>query len=624
MAATRQWGITPPVSTSFPTDKELALSEALVAELKEQKNFESTEDTNKRVAVLATFQRVTVEFVKHVGRLKGLPDSVLQNAGGKVFTFGSYRLGVFGPGSDIDTLVVAPKHVSRDDFFEHYRGLLESMSPPGSVEKCTLVPEAHVPIMKLVYQGIEIDLIFAPLQLNSVPPNLDLEDNSLLRGLDDQDLRSVNGTRVTDDVLRLVPQEKTFRHALRCIKLWASKRAIYGNIIGFPGGIAWALMVARIAQLYPNASSSLIVSRFFSLMKTWSWPMPIMLRTIESPGPLGSMVKIWNPRIYPADGRHIMPIITPAYPAMCATHNVTKSTLAVITRELERGAEICSQIFDEKSDKQWKHLFEGHTFFTKDFKFYLSIVSGSLNEESQGDWKGLVQSKVRRLIGSIEQSQPNVAYARPFTKGYERMHRVKNDEEKDQVMQGSTKYQISKTEIVEEAQNVKQLSAEDTSADNLNEAVSKIEKPDEKENGMTNIWTTTYYVGLELVPGELFSARCLCRYGWLTYEAQGAKTLDIVHPVKEFRHQCTQATQYNEDVNSIRVVVAKSYDLPDDVFQPGEQRPVKAKKAKAANGTKKRNAGEANLDENGDAQNASKRRQSGVTNGQDASNGVKT
>ena len=98
MSATRQWGITPPVSTSFPTDKELALSEALVAELKEQKNFESTEDTNKRVAVLATFQRVTVEFVKHVGRLKGLPDSVLQNAGGKVFTFGSYRLGVFGPG----------------------------------------------------------------------------------------------------------------------------------------------------------------------------------------------------------------------------------------------------------------------------------------------------------------------------------------------------------------------------------------------------------------------------------------------------------------------------------------------------------------------------------------------
>lgn len=98
MAAPRQWGVTAPISTSFPTDKELALSEALITELKEQKTFESAEDTNKRVAVLATIQKVTTEFVKHVGKLKGLSDSVLQNAGGKVFTFGSYRLGVYGPG----------------------------------------------------------------------------------------------------------------------------------------------------------------------------------------------------------------------------------------------------------------------------------------------------------------------------------------------------------------------------------------------------------------------------------------------------------------------------------------------------------------------------------------------
>jgi poly(A) polymerase len=403
-------------------------------------------------------------------------------------------------GSDIDTLVVAPKHVSRDDFFEHFRAILESMSPPGAIEKFTAVPEAHVPIMKLVYQAIEIDLIFARLQLNSIPPNLDLEDNSLLRGLDEADLRSVNGTRVTDDVLRLVPQEKTFRHALRCVKLWASRRAIYGNIIGFPGGIAWAIMVARIAQLYPHASGSLIVARFFQLMKGWSWPMPVQLRVIES-GPLDHSAKIWNPKIYPGDQRHLMPLITPAYPSMCATHNITKSTLSVITRELERGHQICTNIFDDKM--QWKHLFEGHTFFTKDFKYYLSVVSGSLNEEAQGDWKGLVQSKVRRLIGSIEQSQENVAYARPFTKGYERVHRVKNDEEKDQVMQGSTKFQVSKTETVDEAQNVKQLSAEQTSLDNIDEPATKIEKPDEKENGMTNIWTTTYYIGIELVPGML-------------------------------------------------------------------------------------------------------------------------
>jgi poly(A) polymerase len=39
--------------------------------------------------------------------------------------------------------------------------------------------------------------------------------------------------------------------------------------------------------------------------------------------------------------------------------------------------------------------------------------------------------------------------------------------------------------------------------------------------------------------------------------------------------------------------------LPEDVFKEGEQRPVRTKKVKAVkaeNGTKKRNAGEANLD----------------------------
>jgi poly(A) polymerase len=189
---------------------------------------------------------------------------------------------------------------------------LERISTPGAIEEMKVVRDAHVPIIKLVYSGIDLDLIFTRLAVTSVPESLDLKDKSLLRGLDETDLRSINGTRVTDEILSLVPQVKPFRHALRVIKLWAQSRlktsfckqtylltqlagrAIYANIVGFPGGVAWAMLVARICQLYPMACGATIVSKFFHLMKSWPWPRPVLLKNIEE-GPL--QVRVWNPQV---------------------------------------------------------------------------------------------------------------------------------------------------------------------------------------------------------------------------------------------------------------------------------------------------------------------------------------
>ena len=213
-------------------------------------------------------------------------------------------------GSDIDTLVVAPREVSRDDFFETFPSILEKHSPPGAIEELTPVPEAFVPIIKLEYSGISIDLIFASLAVASVPTNMTLKDNTLLRGLDDRTLRSVNGTRVTDEILELVPQPKVFRTALRTVKLWAKRklmssqngvgltsclgRAIYSNVMGFPGGVAWAMLVARVCQLYPQAAAAVVVGKVFRLMSSWAWPQPVLLKEIES-GPL--QVRVWNPAV---------------------------------------------------------------------------------------------------------------------------------------------------------------------------------------------------------------------------------------------------------------------------------------------------------------------------------------
>lgn len=48
--------------------------------------------------MLQLLQRVALEFVKTVSRKKGLSPAAVEASGGKIFTFGGYRLGVYGPG----------------------------------------------------------------------------------------------------------------------------------------------------------------------------------------------------------------------------------------------------------------------------------------------------------------------------------------------------------------------------------------------------------------------------------------------------------------------------------------------------------------------------------------------
>lgn len=44
---------------------------------------------------------------------------------------------------------------------------------------------------------------------------------------------------------------------------------IYSNILGFLGGVSWAMLVARTCQLYPNAVASTLVHKFFLVFSKW-------------------------------------------------------------------------------------------------------------------------------------------------------------------------------------------------------------------------------------------------------------------------------------------------------------------------------------------------------------------
>jgi poly(A) polymerase len=179
---------------------------------------------------------------------------------------------------------------------------------------------------------------------------------------------------------------------------------------------------------------------------------------------------------------------------MCATHNITHSTKAIIIRELTRCKDLSHSIAAGK--KSWKDLFEKHTFFTQGYKYYLSIVSGSRTKEAQQIWSGLVQSKVRRLVSGIEMSDTGVELAHPFNKGFDRVHRCKTNEEVDMVFQGDLRFQVSE-EKLEETKSDAMITTTEMS-DPSNGEAKEFTETSNGESGYLTVYTTSFYVGLEL------------------------------------------------------------------------------------------------------------------------------
>lgn len=55
-------------------------------------------ESNTRQIVLGKLHTIFREFVRDVSIKNGLPEQLAKEVGGKIFTFGSYRLGVHGRG----------------------------------------------------------------------------------------------------------------------------------------------------------------------------------------------------------------------------------------------------------------------------------------------------------------------------------------------------------------------------------------------------------------------------------------------------------------------------------------------------------------------------------------------
>uniref|UniRef100_A0AAX7UIB9 Poly(A) polymerase n=1 Tax=Astatotilapia calliptera TaxID=8154 RepID=A0AAX7UIB9_ASTCA len=415
----KHYGITSAISLAPPREIDHHYTKKLCDAMKPFGVFEDEEELNHRLAVLGKLNNFVKEWIAEISELKNLPPSAISCVGGKIFTFGSYRLGVHTKGADIDALCVAPRHVERTDFFQSF---FEKLKQHEEIKDLRAVEDAFVPVIKFKFDGIEIDLLFARLALQSIPDNLDLRGDSILRNLDIRCIRSLNGCRVTDEILYLVPNKENFRLTLRAIKLWAKRRGIYSNMLGFLGGVSWAMLVARTCQLYPNAVAATLVHKFFLVFSKWEWPNPVLLKQPEDSN---LNLPVWDPRVNPADRYHLMPIITPAYPQQNSTYNVSTSTRTIMSEEFKYGLSVTDEILQGKAE--WSKLFEPPNFFQK-YKHYIVLTASASTEENHLEWIGLVESKIRVLVGNLERNEYiTLAHVNPQSFPGSKENRNEND-----------------------------------------------------------------------------------------------------------------------------------------------------------------------------------------------------
>lgn len=321
-------GINQPLSTAGPSEQDSRVDNELEAFLQANSICESVEGERRREMVISELERMLRQWVLSIGQRKGaikISEFGPVEGAGQLHVFGSQRLGVHGPDSDVDVLCICPQFISRYDFFGSFCDELRACPHASMV---LAVPEAYTPVVKFNYLDQPVDMIFVSLPMASIPTDIDLLNDAFLKDQDEKGVRSLNGVRVAEYLVKSVPDFTVFRSSLRAIKFWGRRRGIYSNVLGFLGGINFALMVAFICQLHPNTCPACIVQRFFKIYFHWQWPNPILISAPVDYA-FGHMSS-WNYMKHMKDRIDLMPIITPCFPQMNSAYNMSPPQFRVI------------------------------------------------------------------------------------------------------------------------------------------------------------------------------------------------------------------------------------------------------------------------------------------------------
>jgi len=243
-----------------------------------------------------------------------------------VHVVGSARLGVAVADSDLDLVCAGPAERDREAFFAAVRGQLAAQ---GLLDGAREAGSAGVAVLRCRIGELPVDLQYAGLPAALAQRGLEALAVAELEQLDEVSRRAALGCVEADALVRLVGahvEVATFIAFLRRVRAWARARQLDVGAWGLLGGYTWALLAAFAARDAAGAGlgddPDALLGRFFALFAAWEPGRPVTLR---------------DEMVAPASRRAPWPIHTLTPPTFNSARGLTRSTVALLRAELERG-----------------------------------------------------------------------------------------------------------------------------------------------------------------------------------------------------------------------------------------------------------------------------------------------
>lgn len=205
-----------------PTFQDIKESGHLVEILDEHEVFDTKADVDLFTFVMGHLEKLGRNWIFREAVTNGMPESQAMEVGGKILTFGSHSLNVHQRGNDIDVILVGPQFVTIGMFFQKFSHILRC---DPMVESCLDLPLARIPMIKLIIEGVNIDLLYVSLKSIMVPGDLVKFEARFLLYQDEWDQMILNGLRTTDAILKSLSNDHSFQITLHLVKLWAKRKS---------------------------------------------------------------------------------------------------------------------------------------------------------------------------------------------------------------------------------------------------------------------------------------------------------------------------------------------------------------------------------------------------------------